>query len=226
MNMTLSFTHPPSKLFEAAKHYKYLLDNRFKREYSLKVVGDKYILNKYNRMILYRCIHSSSHIDVVIAKTVFPENIRNNILCIDFYNVLITIHNIISGNTLYLGNDSFLRDMSGIHGRLKDEASLLPSLHLLIEYLPLFSTEKIMVYLESQISKSGEYASIIRKYLEDIGEVYLHKNVDNVLSKCKGIVATSDSVIHMKASGVIDIPRYIAEHLDSMIEAVDFSNVL
>ena len=223
--MVLFLVSPSSPMVEAAKHYKYFLDNGFKKEYSLKIIGDKYTLNKYNRLVLYRCIHPSIHISDVMSKVVY-YNMDNKILCVDFYNVLITIYNIVIGNILYLGNDKFLRDMSGMHGRLKDKESLTYPLHLFINYISSLPIKKVIIYLESQVSKSGEYASMIREYLKDKGEVYLHKNVDTVLSSCKGIVATSDSVIHLKASKIIDIPRSIAEHSDFTVEAIDFSYII
>ena len=219
--MVLTLIPPSSPLDEAARHYKHLLDKGFKRSYSLKVVGDKYMLSKHNRIILYRCIHSTTHVLDVMRRTLYNVAVED-VLCIDFYNVLITIFNIVNRTPLYLGNDKFLRDMSGVHGRIRHESKFTTAFRTLTDHLMHFKARKT-IYLESQVSKSGEFASLIRQYLQNNSDVYLHKNVDTVLSRCKGIVATSDSVIHMKAERIIDIPRLIAESTDLMVTAIDFS---
>ncbi len=219
--MPIEYIKPDHKLAEAAKDYKYLLDRGFSREHSLRFVDDHYILPKEQRLILYRSIHPTSHIDLVYSKTIRDYPLAN-VLYVDFYNVIITIASIIRGQTLYIGNDGFIRDMSGVHGRIRDEEIMSMAITDFKEIIDILSPPKIVVYLESQVSKSGQYMAVIGGILNHMGEAILTKNVDSTLYNVDGTVATSDSVIHQHAREVIDIPQILASKSNYRVKTVDF----
>ena len=223
--MVIEYIDPPKALVEAARDYKYLLDRGFNREYALRFVCDHYTLHKNDRLIIYRSIHSTEHLKNVFEKIISKHPLEES-LHIDFYNVILTIVAMLRSQILYRGNDRFLRDMSGVHGRVKDDEGMYVAIDIFKSIINYLEPPRIFVYLEPQVSKSGLYASYLRKIFSDIGEVTLTRGVDNALCIASGIVATSDSVIHEKAIHIIDIPHISAEKSDNIVRVIDFTEAV
>ncbi len=212
---------PPKHLMEAARDYKYLLDRGFSRDHALRFIGDHYTLKKEERLILYRSIHPSSHVARVSPKIIDTYPLEEP-LYIDFYNVILTITAMLKDQQLYLGNDGFIRDMSGVHGRIKDDELLTQAINIFKELITSLSPPKTTIFLESQVSKSGEYRAFLARILGGEIEVILTRNVDSTLYDVDGVVATSDSIIHLRAEKLIDIPQLYASTSDIEVKTVDF----
>jgi|Deesub1362A_J573_1020465.scaffolds.fasta_scaffold00001_41 hypothetical protein len=219
--MVIIHITPPKHLMEAARDYKYLLDRGFNRDHALRFIGDHYTLKKEERLILYRSIHPSSHVARVSPKIINTYPLEEP-LYIDFYNVILTITAMLRGQQLYLGNDGFIRDMSGVHGRIRDVDLLSQAINIFKELITQLSPPRTTIFLESQVSKSGEYRAFLARILGDETEVILTRNVDSTLYDVSGIVATSDSIIHLRAEKLIDIPQLYASTSNMEVNTVDF----
>ncbi|MCD6591971.1 MAG: DUF5616 domain-containing protein, partial [Thaumarchaeota archaeon] len=65
-------------------------------------------------------------------------------------------------------------------------------------------------FYESQISRSGEIASLTRRMMANynlVGTARTLKTVDSFLARSDEIIATSDSIILLRCRSFIDIPR-------------------
>ncbi len=92
-------------------------------------------------------------------KRISIEEVRNKDLAIDGHNVLITIEAGLSGRPLILGDDGFIRDISGLSGNFK-KTELTETSHSVIIHAVLkkIKPRQTLFLFDSPISKSGELA--------------------------------------------------------------------
>ncbi|MCS7098031.1 MAG: DUF434 domain-containing protein [Candidatus Methanomethyliaceae archaeon] len=211
---------------EAVEDLRFLLSRGYDRSASIRFVGDKYLLNKEQRLLLYRAVYPESISIIHKSKLVNPEHIENNVLLIDGFNILWTVISAIKGQPVYLCDDGIVRDLSEIHGAIKHE-DILTNLRLIISFISQLKPENVIFFFEQQISRSGEIAAIVRKLLNEInieGEAKTVQSPDYELISSDGIVATSDSIIIEKAKRIFDFAGYIIKKLN--IKVYDLSEIL
>ncbi|MHA1836137.1 MAG: DUF434 domain-containing protein [Candidatus Odinarchaeia archaeon] len=197
-------------IFEAAEDLRFLLSRGYNRPTAIKFVGDKYLLNRYERQILFRSVFPKNIVAEVQGKTVTIENIRGTKLAIDGYNVLITLEAILKGDIIILCEDGIIRDISGVFEKYKVGEYTFKALTNIFELLSKHRPKETIFLLDSPISKSGDLAALINDYFKEFrlpGEAKTSKKVDSELLLCE-IVATSDHIILNKASKVLDIPSH------------------
>ena len=84
-----------SVLKEARKDLKYLLNRGYNKPSALKLVGDRYQLNKPERSILFRSVFSDREAEIIKSKRVSISELRGRKLLVDGFNVLNTIEEIL-----------------------------------------------------------------------------------------------------------------------------------
>lgn len=197
------------ELIEAAKDYRYLLDRGYPHKLALNTVSTRYLLSKRERLLLYRCIHSSNYVRLILSKTSIPP--ENAEIVIDGYNVFSTIFSIISGDEVYLCDDGFIRDLLGLHTRValavnRDTISKIISL---IEWF--IDSYKTYIVLDANVSHSGELASRLRELLPSANIIVAKKADVKVLELSMGRwTITSDAVVLERAHKVYDLAGHIA----------------
>lgn len=199
-------------LREAAVDIRYLLDRGYRKESVLKFVGDKHQLDKNERLILYRSIHSRDEVESVKKKMLEPSKIVDKDVWVDGFNVLNTVEAALKGALLVICDDRVVRDFSQVYGRYKISPLTSSSLKLILEELKTLSPSHVRVLYDSHISKSGEVAKMTREIISSLalrGDAETVKTVDSILSKTDGVVCTSDSVILSECRHFFDIAGYI-----------------
>jgi hypothetical protein len=154
-----------------------------------------------------------------IALSRKDKRIKVNELCgrkvaIDGYNVLITIESLIIGAPVYLCDDGFLRDTRGIFRRYKSSDHTTLALSEILSILKESGVGWAELFLDQQISRSGELATEIRGMMtgfEVPGFAKTAKDVDRKLKLAKCPVATGDGAIIDEASEAVDIPAEVAK---------------
>jgi hypothetical protein len=63
------------EVVEAARDYRFLLDRGYPRKPSLDLVAARYMLDRKEKMLLYRCVHSSKDAGLVRGKLLPPSGI-------------------------------------------------------------------------------------------------------------------------------------------------------
>ncbi|MCC6013076.1 MAG: DUF434 domain-containing protein [Candidatus Verstraetearchaeota archaeon] len=200
---------------EAIYDLRYLLNRGYNKNSAIKFVGDRYLLNKEQRHVLYRTIFSENIAKLHKSKIVHPNEIRNNILLIDGFNVILTISSAIEGKPIYLCDDGIVRDVSGLHGNIL-KRNIEKTLKIIMLELNVLKPKEAIFFFEKSVSKSGEIANKVRNLLKEnnlCGDARLVSSSDFYLSLLKGIVATSDSVIIEKAEKIFDLAGYIINKL-------------
>ena len=210
----------PQKILEAALDLRFLLSRGYTREVALKFVSCRYGLTSKEQRILYRGVYDDRTANRHRQKKININYVKNQKLAIDWYNVYITVDSGLTGDTIILCDDGFIRDVRGVHGKVTriDEKNF--SLRILMECLSELSLGEVEIVLDSMVSWSGELKNLILKVLKDWGiegRAYTSKKPDVQLMKYD-IVATSDSVIIERVDKILDLPEIILSKFD--VEAI------
>lgn len=228
---------PPFR--SAARDYRLLLDRGYPSAAGLKLVGDRYALDKAARTVLFRGILPESLSSAIAARIVraLPPGAR---LAVDGYNVLFTLSNYRRGHPLFIGTDGLVRDAGGAHGRIQDQGLFLECARTVVERLSDLGVSFAELYLDAPVSGSGAHTAALRDLLARAGvpgRVELAASADPPVrdfeggveagqaagfaagqaagfaaGQAAGFAATSDSAVAVAArSPVYDLARDILE---------------
>lgn len=200
---------------EAARDYRLLIDKGYPIEASIRLVGDRYRLDKAGRTILFRGILPRRLSLKNKARRVASLSPGGRV-AVDGYNVLFTMTNYLRGHPLFVSTDGFLRDAGGAHGRVADARQFLAAIDECCDSLKGLAVSHAEIYLDAPISRSAEHAQAARSALAARGvrgEVLLVPSADGFVSEWEGeAIASSDSaVIATSRSPVFDLARHILE---------------
>jgi len=195
-----------SKLASAAADFFYLLERGYGRKAALDLVTSRWGLSKLERAALYRCVFDSKtsiqRASKILAKP--PEK-----LAIDGFNVLSTVRSALIGGSLLLATDNLVRDLSASVRRVAVDRTLAAALTVLLSTLSRLNVKEIVVVFDAQVSRSGDFARVVRgllpSYVEHC-EVLVSSRADNsLLALSKSYpVASSDSVLADRVEAIFD----------------------
>ncbi|MEL7669755.1 DUF434 domain-containing protein [Methanobacterium sp.] len=210
-----------NKLKKAAFDLRFLLNRGYRKKGALQFVANKYVLNKDERNYLARSIFSDLISKKRQKKIIDISKIKDELLLIDGYNVLITVESLYNEDydSIILCDDMIIRDLNAVFGKYKFNNASEMALNKILDLISSYAPSYTCFFFDSPVSFSGKLAGLTKKIMEEHniqGNVCLSKTVDTEiikLSKLKNaIVATGDSVIIDKVDQVVDIPRYILEN--------------
>lgn len=163
-----------------------------------------------------------------------------SVLGIDGHNVLLTVANYLHGIPTFECDDGLIRDIGGIHGRVRDETMMHRAINLFAESIAsimsvvsntadpsvtsfIGDSATTLVYLDAPVSHSREHAGYLRRALKEhsvSSEVAVVPSADAALraeatphAASVTLLATSDSVlIDTTTVPVFDLARYVIEH--------------
>jgi hypothetical protein len=200
---------------QALRDYAFLLNRKYPRKSVLKIVGDRYLLNTFQRILLSRGVFPDEDVRRRIRKTV--RAIAGRELFIDGYNVFFTICNYLLGRMVFLGNDRFVRDTGEVYGKPHQDEVFTRAIDLCLSFLEEKKPARVEFLLDSPVSHSAELAHRLRELLPGkgiTGDAQIDKNPDALLiRKNRGIIVSSDSDILDNAElPVLDIAQMILEN--------------
>ncbi len=195
-------------LHDAAKDLQFLLNRGYNKKGALKLVGDRYILNKNERHILFRAIFSENDIKNREKKKLSQDQLKDQILSIDGYNVLITLENMLKNKILIIAADGFFRDASKISKRYKKSEKTDLAIKLIFEKLVNLAPKYIYIFFDKPISKSGELTALINEKISEFKLKGIAKAVnspDHEILKQGETVISADSLILDKGKTIFDL---------------------
>ena len=198
---------------EAAKDYKYLLSRGYNWNTSLNFVSARYQLTRVERMILLRSVFSNQDIAIRKSKLKPISYIKDKSLSIDGFNVLMTIRAALLKTPLIYCQDGFIRDILSAFERIKIDTLMYISLELLLSLLLKYKPRDVVFFFDSRVSKSGIFASHVRRRLKQLnfnGNALAVPKADIQTISYGEVVASSDSVIILRANQVVDLGGYLA----------------
>jgi hypothetical protein len=184
---------------KAIKYYRMLLEEGFPQKAILKLIGDKYKLSSNERAMLYRGVCSKEDAIYRKSKLTTAKSMKQKAISIDAYNVFITVGSYLNGNPVFICNDNFLRDSSGVHGKAFRKELFNRALLLVFEYLEALKISEAHFYLDNPVSNSGKHSITIEERIKRSsfsGHSETHRSPNYILKKIDfGNIATSDSTI-------------------------------
>ena len=195
-------------LQKAAQDFRYLLNRRYPRKPALELVGNRYQLTSDERHLLHRGIFSKADAAFRQKRKIPIKEIKNEDLAIDGYNVIITIESGLSGRPLILGDDRFIRDISGLSGNFKTTQRTKEALQLIFEMVKKVKPHQTLLLFDAPISKSGELAQEVREQMrmkKIPGDARAISVPEKILVGFPGVIATSDTAIIDSSKKVVDL---------------------
>jgi len=196
------------ELQKAAEDFRYLLNRGYPRKATLELVGNRYQLTFDQRHLLHRGIFPDIDSESRRKRKIPIERIRNKDFGIDGYNVIITIEAGLSGRPLVLGDDGFIRDISGLSGNFTKTERTEEALQLILDALKKVKPRQTFFLFDAPISMSGKLAQEVRDFLkkENLpGDARAVKVPEKILIGFPGVIATSDTAIIDQSKKVVDL---------------------
>lgn len=224
----ISASNLRDKLLKPAADIRSILRWGYPKFATIRFVADHAGLDARERQVLIRVVLPPDRTVSRAKKKLKYDRIRGRALLIDGYNVLLSVDSLLKGEIMWLCDDSFIRDTRFYFGKAKHADDIEEALEELLSFLAETGPKSVTILLDSQISRSGELAGIIRNRLKEKGipgEARTSKHVDFDLktagkssgeifgndSEEKPVIATSDGIIIDAVSEVIDIPACLME---------------
>ncbi len=199
-------------LQKAAQDFRFLLNRGYSRKAALELVGNRYGLTSDERHLLHRGVFSDSDSESRRKKKASARDIHGKDFAVDGYNVIITIEAGLSGRPLILGDDGFIRDISGLSGSFKRTGTTEKAIQLIIKAIKRIKPRQTLLLFDAPISKSGELAEQVRSNLKEEnldGDAVAVRVPERILIGFPGVVATSDTAIIDRSREVFDLAGYI-----------------
>lgn len=201
------------RLTKAKEEIEWLINRNYKIDPVVTFVGDRYQFSIRQRDALKRAVCTEEKNIIRQSKKLSLDKIKEGLINIDGFNLIIAIEVALSGGTLVIGSDGNMRDLAGLRGTYKIIDKTEEALKLIGEFFNKYNAQKIRFYLDSPVSNSGNLKYKILEYAKIWGietEVELVKNADVVLEKLDRVVS-SDAVIVDKCISYFNITRGIIE---------------
>jgi len=180
----------------AVGDYSMLLGMGYPENASLKLVGDQLNLQKRQRMAVARSSCAAVQVVHRQERLIPLESVRDQMLQIDGFNLLITIESALSGGFIIVGQDTAYRDIASLHGTFKTVEETAPAIELIGTHLEKIGSVKWL--LDRPVSNSARVKQLILHAAEQHGwnwQVELVQDPDAVLKQTSDPVVTADSVI-------------------------------
>ncbi|MDT7889604.1 MAG: DUF434 domain-containing protein [Desulfurococcales archaeon] len=204
-----------SRLIEAAKDYKYLLNRGYPATSSLNLVVARYQMSRRERSLLLRCVHRDEYSEKILRSIVTKNNLSGSNLLIDLLNVSTTLIAFLEGECLYKCDDGLIRDLGGSRYWKGKKERALEAINMIKEHLATAKPAKIYLVLDRLAPMSSyilkQAMEIFRSSNFDVEGILSERADREIIELSKNlrditcIVATSDSLILEKADHIYDL---------------------
>jgi hypothetical protein len=215
-----------SDLQLAVADFSLLLTKGYAEKSALKLVCDRFSLTERQRLAVMRCACSDQHLTSRNQRCIAIENLADQGIAIDGYNVLITVEAAMSSACIFKGRDGCFRDMASIHGTYRKVTETIPALQLIGEFLKEIGIARIRWLLDRPVSNSGRLKTLIGELAQEGNwnwEIELLFSPDAELKKTDLIVATSDSVVLDSCKRWANLATEIIKHKLASVRVIDLS---
>jgi hypothetical protein len=194
---------------------------------SLKIVGDRYLLDARQRIAIARCACDDAAVSGRKLHQVSVADLEGQVLWVDGYNVLTSIESALSGGVILHARDSCFRDMASMHGTYRTVEETIPAIRMLGELATEWGIGGCHWLLDQPVSNSGRLKTLLQKIAGEHGwnwEAELTPAPDRVLCQSDQIIATADSHILDCARRWFNMARLAIESRIARAWIVDLSS--
>lgn len=185
-----------SKIKEACQDMNYLLTRGFAEKSATQLVGNRYRLNSRQQQVLKGMSASDEQISRRKRHEVLKNDLENETIIIDGFNLLIIMESALSGAYVFKGLDDCFRDISSVHGTYKRVNQTFEALMQIGQYLHEKKVQKVLWIFDKPVSNSGRLKTILREFASDNNfnwEIELDNNPDKILAESSFIGVSSDA---------------------------------
>ena len=197
------------RLREAVKDLSWLLRRGYSAKAAGELVGNRYQLTGRERLALSHAAWDRRERPGQLR----PDQLKGRTVCVDGFNLLITLETALGGGVLIRGVDGRIRDLAAVHGNYTLRAETEAAIHLVLEGLRELGVRRSHWFFDRPVSNSGRLAALVESTARELGveaEAEAVDGVDGRLKHCEGIVLSADAVI-LDSEGVrwFDLAEYL-----------------
>jgi hypothetical protein len=207
-------------LRKAVCDLSWLLKRGYRVTAALKLVGNHYQLTERERLAI---LHAAGNGEPHCAPTDF-EALQGKTLCIDGFNLLITLETALGGGIILIGTDRCYRDIANIHGSYALRAETEDAIVLAGKALKKAGIKKALWLFDRPVSNSGRVAALVNETARDLSvpmEAKTANKVDGTIKTCSGIAVTADSEILSSGVAWFDLAGWIIQNWVKEAATVD-----
>lgn len=186
------------RLRQASRDLCWLLDHGYALASAAELVGNRYTLTTRQRQAVTRCVCSAAARQRRHEHETTTDELREQELWLDGFNVLTTLEAALAGGLLLRGCDGCLRDLASVYARHHEVQETVPALELLGTSLHAWGVRRCQWWLDRPVSNTGR----LKRRMLDLAATHgwdwpveLVFNPDKVLAEATTLIATSDSAI-------------------------------
>ena len=202
------------KLRRAVAELCWLLSRGYRMTSSLKLVGDRHGLRERQRLAVSRCACSEDDRQRRIDHRIAVEQLNDQQLIVDGFNLIITIEAALSGGPLLVGIDDCIRDLSSVHGSYRSVEETDRAITMIGNALNELGPASVHWLLDQPVSNSGRLAAKITDLASRANwpwSVEVVFNPDTAIIASSAVAITSDSVILDGVNRWTDFKTYLVE---------------
>ena len=204
-----------AKLRQAVGELCWLLSRGYKMTSALKLVGDRHGLRERQRLAVSRCACSDQDWQRRKDHCLSLEQLRNQQVIVDGFNLIITVEAALSGGPLLIGVDDCIRDLSSVHGSYRSVEETDRAISMIGDALQRFALASVLWLLDRPVSNSGRLAAKIvdlasrNNWRWSVDVVF---NPDSAMIASPAVAITSDSSILDRVARWADLKSYLLAH--------------
>jgi hypothetical protein len=216
------------KLRRAVTELSWLLSRGYNMTSSLKLVGDRHGLRERQRLAVCRSSCSDQNKQRRKDHRVSVEQLRNQSVIVDGFNLMITVEAALSRGPLLIGVDECVRDLSGVHGSYRSVEETNRAISMIGEALQVLGASSVLWLLDRPVSNSGRLAAKIADLAvqrEWPWQVDVVLNPDSMIISSLDVAITSDSSLLDRAERWADLKSYLLAHQIPEAWVINLSSV-
>ena len=201
-------------LRDAGADLIWLFNRGYANASSMKLVGDRYHLDRRQRLAVGRSVCSDDAVEARAEKQLSAQDVAGKTLWIDGLNLLVTIEAAIGGGVILVGRDGTLRDMSSMHGTFRKTDETVEALELIGQTTQELGTAECWWYYDAPVSNSGRVCVATREAAERNGWEWQAETVndpDKVLVDTHETIVSADSMVLDRCWSWINLARLVVE---------------
>lgn len=179
---------------------------------SLKLVGDRYGLRERQRLAVSRAACSVQDGQRRKAQCVAVEQLRNEPVIVDGFNLIITIEAALSKGPLFVGVDGCIRDLSSVHGSYRSVEETDQAISMIGNAFQRLAPSSVLWLLDRPVSNSGRLAAKIADFAvrnDCPWDVQVVFNPDAAIVASSAVAITSDSYVLDQVERWADLKSYL-----------------
>ena len=199
---------------EAVKDYSYLLTRGFAEKSSLTLVGNRYKLSARQQKAVRGMSESSERLTLRASKRVELNDLKDQTVIMDGFNLLILLESALSGAYVFKGLDGCYRDLSSVQGTYKRVNQTQEAVLLITKVLHSKDVKKVIWVFDKPVSNSGRLKQMLQEIARESNypwEVLLKDRTDHFLGESDYVVISSDSWVLDQSKAWLNLAKVIIE---------------